>query len=99
MPHKIIAVTLAFCLFNLQLSISRPIQTEKTSWIKVELINSAQAESETATSTFKPQKIDTADYISLITMLVLAVAATAMVVTCTIGPNIDVYLFAASALP
>ena len=98
MFHKIIAVTLAFCLFNLQLSITRPASTERTSWIKVELINSAHAGSSSSTSTFKPQKIDTADYISLITMLVLAFAATTMIVTCNIKTNIDVDVFVAASL-
>ncbi|MBP5296908.1 MAG: hypothetical protein J6Y94_06205, partial [Bacteriovoracaceae bacterium] len=103
MIRKLLAVGLAFCLFNLQISFSGQSLTPSSSiptkswgsWVKVEF---AKAEAATSTSTFKPQKIDTADYISLITMLVLAVAATSMVVTCKIGANIDVYLFAASAL-
>ncbi len=103
MIRKLLAVGLAFCLFNLQISFSGQSLTPSSSiptkswgsWVKVEF---AKAEAATSTSTFKPQKIDTADYISLITMLVLAVAATALVATCEIGPNVEVYLFAASAL-
>ena len=47
---------------------------------------------------FKPQKIDTVDYISLITMIALGIVAAGLVKSCKIGPNYEVYIYAAGAL-
>ena len=47
---------------------------------------------------FKPQKIDTVDYISLITMIALGIVAAGLVKSCKIGANYEVYIYAAGAL-
>ncbi|MBP5297037.1 MAG: hypothetical protein J6Y94_06870, partial [Bacteriovoracaceae bacterium] len=100
--HKIIAFSLCFALFNMEVSwpkimlsptgdgISKTIAASP--WVKLKLINTAEA------AEFKPQKIDTVDYISLITMIALGIVAAGLVKSCKIGPNYEVYIFAGGAL-
>ena len=94
--RKLHVFTICFFLLHVQinlplLSTSSTNQITPTSWIKVSL-NEAQA------AEFKPQKIDTVDYISLITMIAVGIVAAGLIKACGIKANYEVYIFAGGAL-
>ncbi|MEI8347533.1 MAG: hypothetical protein WCG27_08695, partial [Pseudomonadota bacterium] len=96
--RKIVFATLTFCLLNVQLIGGwqglRFSMAGQDSYAQ----SSSSSASSVSTGTFQGQKIETQQWLTLITLLAIATVGAALLKSCVAKNNIELYIFAAGAL-